>query len=83
MKFLMFFVAISDEKQGKENQSSNNSTKKKNEKSLIHKAQVRTPVKRPPIDHKTAEKRSDPQKLQVHTKITTFSSSYSNSFQCH
>lgn len=72
MKFLMFFVAISDDKQGKENQSSNNSTKN-NEKSFIHKAQARTPVKRPPIDHKTAEKRSDPQKLQVHTKITTFS----------
>ncbi|VVA24788.1 PREDICTED: mRNAion factor [Prunus dulcis] len=59
----------SDDKQGKENQSSNNSTKKNNEKSLIHKAQVRTPVKRPPIDHNTAEKRSDPQKLQLEYRV--------------
>lgn len=62
---------ISDHKQGKQNQSHNNTTKN-HERSSVPKAQVRTPVKRPPIDHKTAEKGLDPQKLQVHSKLTNF-----------
>ncbi|XP_070669716.1 uncharacterized protein [Malus domestica] len=56
-----------DDKQGKENQSYNNITKS-NERALIHKGQVRTPVKRPPIDHRAAEKRLEPQKLQFETR---------------
>ncbi|XP_070669719.1 uncharacterized protein [Malus domestica] len=58
---------VSDDKQGKENQSYNNITKS-NERALIHKGQVRTPVKRPPIDHRAAEKRLEPQKLQFETR---------------
>ncbi|KAM1773915.1 hypothetical protein ACFX12_043352 [Malus domestica] len=60
-------VSVSDDKQGKENQSYNNSTKS-NDRALIHQTQVRTPVKRPPIDHRTAEMRLEPQKLQLETK---------------
>ncbi|KAM1013269.1 hypothetical protein EV1_042871 [Malus domestica] len=60
-------VSVSDDKQGKENQSYNNSTKS-NDRALIHQTQVRTPAKRPPIDHRTAEKRLEPQKLQLETK---------------
>ncbi|XP_050364426.1 uncharacterized protein LOC126783079 [Argentina anserina] len=59
----------SDDKQGKENQSSNPSMKN-NKKSLIHSnVQVRTPVKRPPVDPKIAQKRLDSPKLQLEVKL--------------
>ncbi|OMO79013.1 hypothetical protein CCACVL1_13956 [Corchorus capsularis] len=54
---------------GKENQSCTNSTKT-NKGSLVHKPQsIRTPVKRPQIDSKPAEKRLEPQKLQLECKV--------------
>lgn len=62
----MLFIANVDDKQGKENQSCDPSMKN-NKKSLIHSnTQVKTPVKRPPIDIKIAQKRLDSPKLQVH-----------------
>ncbi|XP_062023355.1 uncharacterized protein LOC133739585 isoform X2 [Rosa rugosa] len=60
----------SDDKQGKENQSCDPSMKN-NKKSLIHSnAQVKTPVKRPPIDIKIAQKRLDSPKLQLEVRVT-------------
>uniref|UniRef100_A0A6P6GA49 uncharacterized protein LOC107420885 isoform X2 n=1 Tax=Ziziphus jujuba TaxID=326968 RepID=A0A6P6GA49_ZIZJJ len=53
----------SDDRQGKENQSSRYSMK-------VRKAQtIRTPVKRPPTEQKSAEKRLDPQKLQLECRV--------------
>ncbi|EOY14571.1 Uncharacterized protein TCM_033901 isoform 1 [Theobroma cacao] len=61
--------SFSDDGRGKENQSCTNSTKS-NKGSLVHKSQsVRTPVERPLIDSKPAEKRIDPQKLQLECRI--------------
>ncbi|XVF63989.1 hypothetical protein PTKIN_Ptkin09bG0131100 [Pterospermum kingtungense] len=61
--------SISDDGRGKENQSYTNSTRS-NKGSLIHKNQsVRTPVKRPLIDSKPAEKRLEPQKLQLESRV--------------
>ena len=65
MKMLMLFISNVDDKKGKENQRI--PSVKNNKKSLIHtSAQVRTSVKRPPVDHKIAQKRLDSPKLQVH-----------------
>lgn len=62
-------LLFSDDRQGKENQSSRNSATN-NKGSLVHRNRtIRTPVKRPPIDQKSAEKRLDPQKLQVYICI--------------
>ncbi|XWS21144.1 hypothetical protein CRYUN_Cryun30bG0030200 [Craigia yunnanensis] len=61
--------SFSDDGREKENQSCTNSTKS-NKGSLIHKSlSVRTPVKRPLIDSKPAEKRLDPQKLQLESRV--------------
>ncbi|XVE70008.1 hypothetical protein DITRI_Ditri10aG0037200 [Diplodiscus trichospermus] len=61
--------SFSDDGRGKENQSCTNSTKS-SKGSLVHKSQsVRTPVKRPLIDSKPAEKRLDPQKLQLESRV--------------
>ncbi|XVF74169.1 hypothetical protein PTKIN_Ptkin13bG0038600 [Pterospermum kingtungense] len=61
-RHLRFF---SDDTRGKENQSCTNSTKS-NKESLAHKSQsIRTHVKRHLNDSKPAEKRLDPQKLQL------------------
>lgn len=65
MKILMLFISILDDKQGKENQSCNGSMKNNKKSSIQNNAQVRTPVKRPPIDPKTAQKHLDSPKLQV------------------
>ncbi|XP_022772835.1 uncharacterized protein LOC111315410 isoform X2 [Durio zibethinus] len=63
------FLSFSDDRRGKENQSCTNSTKSNNG-SMIYKSQsVRTPVKRPLIDSKPAEKRLDPQKLQLESRV--------------
>ncbi|KAK9946570.1 hypothetical protein M0R45_012028 [Rubus argutus] len=59
----------SDDKQGKENQSCNGSMKNK-KSSIQNNAQVRTPMKRPPIDPKTAQKRLDSPKLQLEVRVT-------------
>lgn len=60
----------SDDRQGKENQSCTNSTKN-SKGSSIHKSQaMRASVKRPPADQKSAEKSSDPQKLQLESRVT-------------
>ncbi|XVE55942.1 hypothetical protein DITRI_Ditri03aG0197700 [Diplodiscus trichospermus] len=57
--------SLSDDARGKENQSCTNSTKRI-EGSLVHKSKsVRTPVKRHQNDTKPADKRLDPQKLQL------------------
>ncbi|KAH1065645.1 hypothetical protein J1N35_030632 [Gossypium stocksii] len=61
--------SLSDEGRGKENQSCTNSTKS-NKGSLVDKSPtVKTPVKRPLIDSKPAEKRLDPQKLQLECRV--------------
>ncbi|GMI91187.1 hypothetical protein like AT5G42690 [Hibiscus trionum] len=61
--------SLSDDGRGKENRSCTNSTKN-NKGSLVDKSQlVRTPVKRPLIDSKPAEKRLDPQKLQLECRV--------------
>ncbi|XWS14659.1 hypothetical protein CRYUN_Cryun35bG0028200 [Craigia yunnanensis] len=58
-----------DDARGKENQSCTKSTKR-NKGSLLHKSQsVRTPLKRPLNDSKPAEKRLDPQKLQLECRV--------------
>lgn len=60
---------LSDEGRGKENQSCTNSTKS-NKGSLVDKSPtVKTPVNRPLIDSKPAEKRLDPQKLQFECRV--------------
>ncbi|XP_057986846.1 uncharacterized protein LOC110640814 isoform X2 [Hevea brasiliensis] len=59
---------LSEDGQGKDNQLCTNSVKQ-NKSSSIHKAQrSRTPVKRPPVDNKPAEKHLNPQKLEVDCK---------------
>ncbi|XP_039066958.1 uncharacterized protein LOC120212839 isoform X2 [Hibiscus syriacus] len=61
--------SLSDDGRGKENLSCTNSTKS-NKGSLVGKSQlVRTPVKRPLIDSKPAEKRFDPKKLQLECRV--------------
>ncbi|KAA8537711.1 hypothetical protein F0562_027299 [Nyssa sinensis] len=61
--------SLPDIEQGKENQSYTSSTKKNN-CSLNLKAQtIRTPVKRPPIGHRSAEKHSDPQKILLECRV--------------
>ena len=63
---------IPDDGQGKEDQPRTNSTR--NQKgSSMHKSQTtKTPVKRPIISHISAEKRLNPQNLQVCTNLTNF-----------
>lgn len=63
---------IPDDGQGKEGQPCTNSTR--NQKgSSMHKPQtIKTPVKRPIISHISAEKRLNPQNLQVWAILTNF-----------
>ena len=63
---------IPDDGQGKEDLPCTNSTR--NQKgSSMHKSQTtKTPVKRPIISHISAEKRLNPQNLQVCTNLTNF-----------
>ncbi|XP_039049978.1 uncharacterized protein LOC120191046 isoform X2 [Hibiscus syriacus] len=61
--------SLSDDGRGKENQSCTNSTKS-NKGSLVDKSHiVTTPVMRPLIDSKPAEKRFDTQKLQLECRV--------------
>ena len=61
----LLLTVLSDDARGKENQSCSNSIRS-NKGQLVHKSQsVGTPMKRPLIDSKPAEKRFDPQKLQA------------------
>ncbi|KAK9270284.1 hypothetical protein L1049_025861 [Liquidambar formosana] len=61
--------SLPDDGRGKENQSCTNSAKK-NKHSPNQKSQtIRTPVKRPPIEHRSAEKRLDPQKSQLESRV--------------
>ncbi|XP_075669628.1 uncharacterized protein LOC142639305 [Castanea sativa] len=61
--------SLSDDGRGKEDQSCTNSTR--NQKgSSMHKSQTtKTPVKRPIISHISAEKRLNPQNLQVERRV--------------
>ncbi|XP_010664593.1 uncharacterized protein LOC100266128 isoform X3 [Vitis vinifera] len=57
------------DRRGKENQSYANSTKN-NKRDPNNKAQkISTPVKRPPIEHGSAEKHLDSQKLQLENRV--------------
>lgn len=70
---ILIILLVSADRRGKENQSYANSTKN-NKRDPNNKAQkISTPVKRPPIEHGSAEKHLDSQKLQVHTKNANFS----------
>ncbi|XP_039056113.1 uncharacterized protein LOC120198951 isoform X2 [Hibiscus syriacus] len=61
--------SFSDDKMEKENQSRTNSTKS-NKGPLVHKSQsVGTPLKRPVIDAKPAEKRLDPPRSQIECRV--------------
>ncbi|KAK8601221.1 hypothetical protein V6N12_051062 [Hibiscus sabdariffa] len=61
--------SFSDDKMEKENQSCTNSTKS-SKGSLVHKSQsVGTPLKRPLIDAKPAEKRLDPPRSQKECRV--------------
>ncbi|XP_044510369.1 uncharacterized protein LOC123228928 [Mangifera indica] len=62
-------ASLSNDGRGKENQSGTNSVKKK-KGSAVHKVQpIKTPVKRPLIDGKLAEKHLVPQKLQLECHV--------------
>ncbi|KAK2660391.1 hypothetical protein Ddye_006924 [Dipteronia dyeriana] len=62
-------ASLTDDGRDKENQSCTNSVKNKR-RSSVHRVQaVRTPVKRPPIGAKQAEKRLDSQKLQFECQV--------------
>ncbi|XP_059453700.1 uncharacterized protein LOC132184185 isoform X2 [Corylus avellana] len=62
-------ATLSYDERGKEDQSCTN-LKKNQKRSPIHKPHtIKTPVKRPLISHRSAEKRLDPQNLQVVCKV--------------
>lgn len=63
-----YFYIFSADGRGKENLLYANSTKNTNKRNPNRKAQnISTPVKRPPVEHVTAEKHLDSPKLQVHS----------------
>ncbi|KAI3465399.1 hypothetical protein Pfo_022062 [Paulownia fortunei] len=61
--------SLSDERRGKENQSSTNSSKNKQQLPNSKVQTVRTPVKRPPIERRSANGRVDPKKLQLESHV--------------
>ncbi|KAL2249654.1 UNVERIFIED_CONTAM: hypothetical protein Sindi_2439100 [Sesamum indicum] len=63
--------SLSDERRGKENQSSTNSSKNKQQSPSSKVQTVRTPIKRAPIECRAADKRLDPQKLQLESRLKT------------
>ncbi|KAL0351968.1 UNVERIFIED_CONTAM: hypothetical protein Scaly_1585500 [Sesamum calycinum] len=63
--------SLSDERRGKENQSSANSSKNKQQSPSSKVQTVRTPVKRAPIECRPADKRLDPQKFQLENRVKT------------
>ncbi|KAL0360802.1 UNVERIFIED_CONTAM: hypothetical protein Sradi_3764700 [Sesamum radiatum] len=62
---------LSDERRGKENQSSTNSSKNKQQSPSSKVQTVRTPVKRPAVECRPADRRLDPQKLQLENRVKT------------
>ncbi|KAL0438671.1 UNVERIFIED_CONTAM: hypothetical protein Slati_2350100 [Sesamum latifolium] len=63
--------SLFDERRGKENQSSTNSSKNKLQSPSSKVQTVRTPVKRPPVECRPADRRLDPQKLQLENRAKT------------
>ncbi|KAK4429044.1 hypothetical protein Salat_1204400 [Sesamum alatum] len=63
--------SLSDERRGKENQSSTNSSKHKQQSPSSKVQTVRTPVKRPPVECRPADRRLDPPKLQLENRVKT------------
>ncbi|KAG8377643.1 hypothetical protein BUALT_Bualt08G0054300 [Buddleja alternifolia] len=61
--------SLSDERRGKENQSSTNSSKNKQQSPNSKLQTVRTPIKRPPVECRSADRRLDPQKLQLESRV--------------
>ncbi|KAH6778874.1 hypothetical protein C2S52_010111 [Perilla frutescens var. hirtella] len=59
----------SDEKRGKENQSSTNSLKNKQQSPNLKVQPARTPVKKLPTERKSGERRLDPQRSQLEMRI--------------
>ncbi|PIN12814.1 hypothetical protein CDL12_14577 [Handroanthus impetiginosus] len=59
----------SDERRGKENQSSTNSSKNMQQSPSLKAQSVRTPLKRPPIESRPADRRLVPQKLQFESHV--------------
>nr|DAD42877.1 TPA_asm: hypothetical protein HUJ06_001107 [Nelumbo nucifera] len=57
--------AFSEDARGKENQSCTNSSKNNRQSPKDRDTKIRTPVKRPPIENGSVEKRLDPLKLQL------------------
>ncbi|CAK9185845.1 unnamed protein product [Ilex paraguariensis] len=62
-------TSLRDDAKGKENQSFTNATRNKHQSPNLKAQTVRTPVKRPPIEYRSAEKRLNPQKLQLEGSV--------------
>ncbi|KAL2504200.1 hypothetical protein Adt_19821 [Abeliophyllum distichum] len=58
-----------DDRLGKENLSSSNSTRNKQRSPNLKVQTVRTPVKRPPVEYRSAEKHLDSQRLQLECRV--------------
>ncbi|KAI3460257.1 hypothetical protein Pfo_016920 [Paulownia fortunei] len=67
--------SLSDERRGKENQSSTNSSKNKQQSPNSKVQPVRTPVKKHPVECRSGERQLDPQRLQLESRVMDHESS--------